>query len=72
MRRVVRSRTYVAQLQELLDFGARTFGIRIVEDKRALLERAIEIHLTDMPRTGTFDAACGLHSYPVSRTPFVV
>lgn len=70
MRRIVRSRTYVRQLQGLLDYGARAFGSEVVGTKLARVDRVLE-HIAHFPATGTPDPQLGLLVYPISKTPFV-
>ena len=72
MRRVVRSRTYVAQLKDLLDQGIERFGIMIVEQKLALVDHTLEVFLARHPKAKRPDRKLGLRVYPISGTPFVV
>ena len=72
MRRVVRSRTYVAQLKELLDQGIERFGIAVVEQKLALIDRTLEIFLAQHPKAKPPHPTLGLRVYPISGTPFLV
>ena len=52
MRVVVRSKTYTAQLQILLDQGAPKFGMRVVEAKLAELDRTLDVFLGARPDKG--------------------
>lgn len=72
MRRVVRSRTYVSQLKDLLDQGIERFGIAVVEKKLALIDRTLEEFLARHPMAKRPDRKLGLRVYPVSDTPFLV
>ncbi len=72
MRRIVRSRTSVEQLRELLDQGARLFGFAVAQAKLARLNHVLENHLAHFPRTAGRDHRLGLHVYAISQTPFVV
>jgi plasmid stabilization system protein ParE len=72
MRRIVRSRTYTRQLQDLIEFGADRFGVLVANDKLAELDRTVRQHLAFFPGTGKRDRRLGLRSHAVSRTPFVV
>ncbi len=72
MRRVVRSRTYVAQLKDLLDEGIERFGVTIVEQKLALIDHTLEVFLARHPKAKRPDRRLGLRVYPISDTPFTV
>lgn len=71
MRRVVRSRTYVAQLKTFIAQGAETFGAAVAERTLAHIDHTIERHLARHPRK-PIDEQLGLYVYAVSRTPFVL
>jgi len=71
MRRVVRSRTYVAQLKTFIDQGTETFGAAIAERTLARIDHTIEQHLARYPKK-PIDDQLGLYVYAVSRTPFVL
>jgi hypothetical protein len=72
MRSVVRSRTYVAQLKDLLDQGIEPFGVAVVEQKLALVDHTLEVFLARHPKAKRPDRRLGLRVYPVSDTPFLV
>ena len=72
MRRVVRSRTYVTQLKDLLDQGIDRFGIAIVEQKLARIDQTLEIFLARHPRAKPPHPELGVRVYPIKSTPFVV
>jgi hypothetical protein len=72
MRRVVRSRTYLLQLKDLLDQGIERFGVTVVEQKLALIDRTLETFLARHPKAKEPDSKLGLRLYPISDTPFVV
>jgi len=72
MRRVVRSRTYVSQLKDLLDQGIERFGIAVVEKKLALIDHTLEVFPAQHPKAKQPDRMLGLRVYPVSDTPFMV
>lgn len=72
MRRVVRSRTYVSQLKDLLDYGIERFGPAVVEQKLAQIDRTLELFLARHPRAKRPDRKLGLRVYPVAGTPFLV
>jgi hypothetical protein len=71
MRRVVRSRTYVAQLKTLIRQGTETFGVAVAERTLARIDHTIEQHLARYPHK-PIDDQLGLYVYPVLRTPFVL
>jgi hypothetical protein len=71
MRRVVRSRTYVAQLKILIQQGADVFGAAVAERTLARIDHTIEEHLARYPEK-PIDGQLGLYVYAVSRTPFVL
>lgn len=50
MRRVVRSRTYVAQLKSFIEQGVETFGDAVAERTLARIDHAIEQHLARYPK----------------------
>jgi hypothetical protein len=72
MRRVVRSRTYVSQLKDLLDQGVERFGSTVVEQKLVLIDHTLEVFLARHPMAKRPDRKLGLRLYPVSDTPFVL
>ena len=72
MRAVVRSRTYRAQLQSLLEFGAQKFGMRVTEEKLATLDRVIDTYLALHPAVKRPHPKLNLVVYPISATPFIV
>lgn len=71
MRRVVRSRTYVAQLKTFIQQGTETFGVAVAERTLARIDYTIEQHLARYPKK-PIDDQLGLYVYAVSRTPFVL
>jgi hypothetical protein len=71
MRRIVRSRTYVAQLKTFIDQGAETFGAAVAARTLARIDYVIEQHLARYP-TKPIDDEIGLYIYAVSHTPFVL
>jgi hypothetical protein len=71
MRRVVRSRTYVAQLKTFIEQGTETFGAAVAERTLARIDRTIEQHLVRYPKKPV-DDQLGLYVYAVLRTPFVL
>ena len=60
MRRVVRSRTYVTQLKDLLDQGIERFGVTVVEQKLALVDHTLEVFLARHPKAKRPDRKLGL------------
>jgi plasmid stabilization system protein ParE len=72
MRAVRVSRTFVAALHDLLAYGEARFGSAVVDDKRARVERAIELLLATYPAIGSCETNLGVYSYVVTRTPFVL
>jgi plasmid stabilization system protein ParE len=72
MRRVVRSRTYVAQLKDLLDQGIERFGAAVVEQKLAQVDHTLEVFLARHPKAKRPDRRLGLRVYLVTDTPFIV
>jgi hypothetical protein len=71
LRRVVRSRTYVAHLKTLIEQGTETFGAAVAERTLAHIDHTIEQHLARYPHK-PIDEQLGLYVYPVWRTPFVL
>ena len=71
MRRIVRSRTYVAQLKTFIREGAETFGAAVAERTLSRIDQTIAHHLARYPKK-RFDDRLGLYVYPVPRTPFVL
>ena len=72
MRQVVRSRTYLVQLESLVEQGARDFGTRVANEKLVRVDRTIESFLARHPNTKRPHLKLGLRVYPVTKTPFVV
>ena len=72
MRRVVRSRTYVAQLKDLLDQGIERFGTAVVEQKLAQVDHTLEVFLARHPKAKRPDRRISLRVYPITDTQFMV
>lgn len=72
MRRVRISRTFAAQLVELLDLGAQIYGERLIAEKRALVFSTIGDRIALFPGLKQRNAELGLVAYSVSGTPFVI
>ena len=72
MRRIKRSATFVAEFQALLAQGLPKFGLRVVAQKRDLVEDFVRTFLIEFPGIGTIDPDIGLHTYGVRHTPFVL
>ena len=72
MRRVRRSRTAINGLQTLLAQGLPKFGLRVVSEKKQLVDNAIDTYLAEHPHRGLRDSRRKLWHYLVSKTPFVV
>ena len=70
-RRVRRSRNYLESFQNLLEQGLPKYGVRVVEAKRAIVDRLITEFLSRHPRR-PIDPVLGLYTYPVSGTPFLL
>lgn len=71
MRRIRLTRTFFAQLHDLLEQGYPRFGERVVVEKRELVFELIERHLARYPRIPR-DPRHGYCVYPVRKTPFVL
>src|SRR5438874_13135475 len=71
MRRVIRSRTYVAQLRTLLEHGAAVFGTAVAEQTLFRIDHVIEKHLAHFPKK-PIDEKLGLRVFAILRTPFVL
>lgn len=69
MRRVRVSRTFVDQLNALLEQGFPRFGARVVTEKRERVFGFITGHLAYFPKTPA-DPELGLCLYTVAKTPF--
>jgi len=69
--RVIRSRTYVAQLKTFLAQGTETFGAAVAERTLARIDRTIEQHLARYSKK-SIDDGLGLYTYAIGRTPFVL
>ena len=72
MRRVIRSRTYIAQLQVFIEQGIAAFGITTAGRTLARIDQTIDLHLVHFPASKTPDPVLGLIVCPISKTPFVV
>ena len=72
MRRIVRSRTYVAQLKDLLDQGIERFGTAVVEQKLAQVDHTLEVYLARHPKAKRPDRRLGLRVYSITDTPLMV
>ena len=69
MRQVRLSRTFLAQLDVLLEQGYPRFGERVVTEKRDIVFDTINLSRFPVkPR----DPLLGLHKHSVAKTPFVV
>ena len=71
MRRVRLSKTFLDQLDTLLEQGYPRFGARVVLEKRDRVFSVIANHLTAYPKIAP-DPTLGMCVYPVSRTPFIL
>jgi plasmid stabilization system protein ParE len=71
MRRIVRFRTYLAQLQVFVEQSAEAFGASVAERIVQRIDRAIEQALATYPRT-SIDADLGLYTYYVAKTPYTL
>lgn len=71
MRRVVRSRTYVAQLKTFIEQGTEAFGATVAARTLARIDHTIEQHLARYPKK-PIDEQIGLYVYSVSHTPFAL
>ena len=71
MRRVRLSKTFLDQLDTLLEQGFPRFGATVVTQKRDLVFNLITNHLAHYPKI-PIDPDLGLHIYPVSQTPFIL
>ena len=71
MRHINRSRTYVAQLQVLLEQGIATFGMTVAAGTRARIESTLD-HLAHFPASKKPDPKLGLTVSRVAKTPFIV
>jgi hypothetical protein len=69
MRRVRISKTFIAQLNELVEQGFPRFGTRVVTEKRELVFKTITDYLAQYPRRPQHPIL-RLCVYPVSKTPF--
>ena len=72
MRTVRLSKTFDAQLIELLDQGEPKFGRILVDAKKELVFAAIEYHIAEFPDTARLDPLLNLYARSVARTPFIV
>lgn len=71
MRRVIRSRTYVAQQQVFIEQGIATFGTTVASGTLARIDRTLD-HLAHFPASKTPDPTLRLTVYAIAKTPFVV
>jgi plasmid stabilization system protein ParE len=71
MRYVRTSKTYEQQRNVLLDYGTKTFGYTVADQKRRRLEYVIETFLVEYPVRAR-DSIVHLYLYSISQTPFVV
>ena len=71
MRRVRLSKTFLDQLDILLEQGFPRFGAAVVTEKRDRVFRLITSHLAHYPKI-PIDPDLGLYIYPVSQTPFIL
>ena len=71
MRRIVRSRTYVAQLKTFIREGAETFGAAVAA-ANAFSHRSDHRAPSHPLSEKTLHDRLSLYVYPVRRTPFVL
>ena len=71
MRRVRLSKTFLDQLDTLLEQGFPRFGATVVTEKRDRVFHLITNHLAHYPKI-PIDPDLGLYIYPVSQTPFIL
>jgi hypothetical protein len=72
MRHIPFSRTAIDQLATLLEQGARRYGPRVVQDKRAAVHRMLHDHWVRHPNVKRPHRRLRLVVYPVTDTPIVV
>ena len=71
MRRVRLSKTFLDQLDILLEQGYPRFGERVIVEKRNRVFDVINDHISNFPKI-PIDPSLGLCVYSVSQTPFVL
>ena len=71
MRRVRLSKTFLDQLDTLLEQGFPRFGATVVTEKRDRVLHLITNHLAHYPKI-PIDPDLDLFIYPVSQTPFIL
>ena len=72
MRTVKFSKTFAAQLLDLIDYGERQFGQNVADEKRRRVLSFITNRLALNPRMKARHATLGLVVYPIRKTPFTV
>lgn len=72
MRTIRVSRTFLDQLNELLDQGEQRFGRAVIDEKKSLVYGAIRKHIALFPASRMREPDLGLYIYPVTATPFVL
>jgi hypothetical protein len=72
MRSIRLSKTFDEQLIDYIDEGARKYGDRLANEKKAIVYRTIERLLAPNPAIKRHNPELGLVVYPISGTPFFV
>ena len=56
----------------MLEQGAGKFGIAVAMEKERIVFDVLQTYLSEHPYRGTYDRRLKLHTYHVSKTPFVL
>lgn len=71
-RRITISRTARENFNILLAQGVEKFDLDVVDEKRQLVFKTLETHLSENPHHGLTDRVRGLRHFHVSKTPFLI
>ena len=72
MRRVRITASARVGFQTMLEQGAKKFGIAVAMEKEGVVHDVLNDYIAEHPHRGRYDERLKLHTYHVSKTPFVV
>ena len=72
MRRVQVATSARLVFQTMLEQGAEKFGVAVAMEKERIVFDVLTTYLSEHPYRGNYDSRLKLHTYHVSKTPFVL
>ena len=72
MRRVRVAASARIVFQTMLEQGAEKFGVAVAIEKERIVFDVLNTYLSEHPYRGKYDKRLNLHTYHISKTPFVL